>query len=85
MQGKPKSNELATIDQTIQSRIFTIRNVQVMIDGDFKRRKAESVWPTQKIPCIQEQGVSMLSAVLRSEVAVKISVRIMDAPINGAA
>lgn len=116
--------------QPIQSKIYEIRGVRVMLDFDlaalyqvttgnlnkavkrnierfperfmFQLTKEESLrfqngilddtgnmifqtgtssWGgTRKLPyAFTEQGVSMLSAVLRSEVAVKVSISIMDA------
>ena len=115
-------NELTVIDnQTIQDKIYTIRNVQVMVDRDLAllygvetRRLNEQVkrnierfpeefmfqmtndelenWKSQiatsnkeimglrKLPFVfTEQGVAMLSAVLRSETAIKVSIQIMQA------
>ena len=113
-------NELIKIDE-IQSRIYTIRGMQVMIDRDladffgietkvlnqsvkrnkerfpskfcFQLTKSElNNWKSQfvtsneikkglrKMPVVfSEQGVAMLSAVLKSETAIKISIRIMEA------
>jgi len=109
-------NEIIKTDN-IQNRIFTFRNVQVMIDKDlaelygvetkvlvkrnlnrfpeifrfqladneknklvtncdrFKKLKHSSVNPY----AFTEQGVAMLSAVLRSDTAVKVSIQIMQA------
>ena len=106
--------------ENIQTRIFTIRGIQVMIDRDlaelygvstkvlnqavkrnierfpvsfrfqlndiekkelvtdcdrFKNLKHSSVNPST----FTEQGVAMLSAVLRSETAIKVSIQIMQA------
>ncbi len=111
--------DLVNIDN-IQSRIFTIRGIQIMIDRDlaelygvevkrlneqvkrnierfpnsfrfqltdnekielvancdrFKKLKHSSVNPY----AFTEQGVAMLSAVLRSKTAVKVSIQIMQA------
>jgi len=104
----------------LQSRIFTIRNLQVMVDRDLaelygvenkclneqvKRNierfpeqfrfqlsddekselvancdRFESLKHSTALPHVfTEQGVSMLSAVLRSDKAIKISIQIMDA------
>lgn len=114
-------NELTIIDnQTIQSKIYTIRGVQVMIDRDLAelygvetRRLNEQVkrnserfpegfmfqmtkdelenWKSQietsnkelmglrKLPFVfTEQGVSMLSAVLKSSTAVQTSIQIIN-------
>ncbi len=132
------NNELAVIDNTeIQSKIFTIRGLQVMLDSDladmygvetknlnravgrnidrfpekfrFQLTKDEldEYWETfnlqfgtlndeENLKCqigtssshggrrtlpyvFTEQGVSMLSAVLRSGTAIKVSIQIMDA------
>jgi len=113
-------NELTVIDnQTIQDKIYTIRNVQVMVDRDLAllygvetRRLNEQVkrnierfpeefmfqmtndelenWKSQiatsnkeimglrKLPFVfTEQGVSMLSAVLKSQTAVQTSIQII--------
>jgi hypothetical protein len=115
------SDEVSIIaSNEIQSRIFTIRGLQVMVDRDLaelygveNRRLNEQVkrnterFPEQfrfqltqaelenlksqiatssshggrrTLPYVfTEQGVSMLSAVLRSETAIKVSIQIMDA------
>ena len=113
-------NELTVIDnQTIQDKIYTIRNVQVMVDRDLAllygvetRRLNEQVkrnierfpeefmfqmtndelenWKSQiatsnkeimglrKLPFVfTEQGVSMLSTVLKSQTAVQTSIQII--------
>ncbi|MGJ0334198.1 ORF6N domain-containing protein [Aliarcobacter cryaerophilus] len=113
-------NELTVIDnQTIQDKIYTIRNVQVMVDRDLAllygvetRRLNEQVkrnierfpeefmfqmtndelenWKSQiatsnkeimglrKLPFVfTEQGVSMLSSVLKSQTAVQTSIQII--------
>lgn len=115
-----KSIDTALTRQVIENRIFTIRNLPVMIDRDLaelygvetkrlneqvKRNigrfpdsfrfqlteterdelvancdrlanlKHSSVMPY----AFTEQGVAMLSAVLRSETAIKVSIRIMQA------
>lgn len=113
-------NELTVIDnQTIQDKIYTIRNVQVMVDRDLAllygvetRRLNEQVkrnierfpeefmfqmtndelenWKSQiatsnkeimglrKLPFVfTEQGVSMLSSVLKSQMAVQTSIQII--------
>ncbi len=114
------SNQIITLDK-IQSKIFTIRDVQVMLDRDLAevygvetRRLNEQVkrnidrfpeafmfqlkkeemenWKSQiatsnkikmglrKPPlAFTEQGVSMLSTVLKSETAVKVSIQIINA------
>ena len=112
-------NELIKLEE-IQSRIHTIRGVQVMLDEDlallygvetkvlnqavkrnserfpeefmfqitddeFNRLKSQIVTSNQRggrryLPyAFTEQGIAMLSAVLRSETAVKMSIRIMSA------
>lgn len=115
----PDKNKLIT--QTIvENRIFTIRGIQVMIDGDLaelynvltkrlneqvkrnmdrfpeqfcfqltKNEKSELVANCDRFKNLKhssslpyaftEQGVAMLSAVLRSETAVKVSIQIMQA------
>ncbi len=114
-----KNNELIKVSN-IQNRIFTFRNVQVMIDRDLselyqvpvKRLNEQVKRNNKRFPekfCFQlndaekkelvancdrlesfkyssvnpyaftEQGVAMLSAILRSETAVKISIKIIDA------
>ena len=112
-------NEIIKIEQ-IQNRIFTFREIQVMIDRDlaelyqvetkvlnqavkrnierfpdmfrfqlndsekkelvtncdrFKKLKHSSVNPY----AFTEQGVAMLSAVLRSDIAIKVSIQIIQA------
>lgn len=125
MQGKKKVNELSLHQSVIQNKIFTIRNVQVMLDRDLaelygvevkvlnqsvKRNIArfpdhycfqlsEDEWVALRsqfvtlndaqinqrgqhrkyLPYVfTEQGVTMLSAVLRSETAIRTSIRIVD-------
>jgi len=71
----------------IESRIFTIRGLQVMLDRDFMFELSESeiknmvsqfVIPSKsyfggsKPYAFTEQGVAMLSAILKSDVAVKM-------------
>jgi phage regulator Rha-like protein len=122
-------NDLAVNELSIKSRIFTIRNVQVMIDRDLaelygvetkvlnqavKRnierfpvhycfQLLEDEWTVLRSQIVTlndiqanqrgqhrkylpyvftEQGVTMLSAVLRSETAVKTSIRIVDAFVS---
>lgn len=111
---------LVLSENKIESRIFTIRGLQVMIDRDLaelygvetrvlkqavnrnairfpshfmfelseseiENMVSQSVIPSKsyfggsKPYAFTEQGVAMLSAVLRSDVAVKISIKIMDA------
>ena len=112
-------NELIQTEQIIQSKIFTIRNKQVMLDRDLAelyqvetRRLNEQVkrnierfpkdfmfqlsneefeiWKSQnamsnsdkmglrRAPyAFAEQGVSMLSSVLKSKIAIEISVKII--------
>lgn len=67
-------NDLAIINnQTIQNKIYTLRGVQEMLDE--KHRKYLPYGFT-------EQGVSMLSAVLRSQTAIEVSIKIIDNFIN---
>lgn len=109
--------------ESIQNRIFTIRNVQVMIDGDLaelyevqtkvlnqavkrnlnrfpeefrfqltNNEKKELVTNCDRFNNLKhstvnpyaftEQGVAMLSAILRSNTAVKVSIQIMQAFVN---
>jgi phage regulator Rha-like protein len=115
-----KSNEIAVTQQLIESRIFTIRHLPVMIDRDLaelygvetKRLNEQVKRNIERFPdtfrfqlteterdelvancdrlanlkhssampyAFTEQGVAMLSAVLRSDTAVKVSIRIMQA------
>lgn len=115
----PSKKKLIT--QTIvENRIFTIRGIQVMIDGDLAElynvetkvlnqsvKRNQSRFPkafrfrltnnekeelvtncdrfqnlkhSSSLPyAFTEQGVAMLSAALRSEIAVKVSIQIMQA------
>jgi len=115
------SHEVSIINSNeIQSRIFTICGLQVMVDRDLaelygvenkrlneqvkrnierfpekfrfqlsKEEKNELVANCDRFKMLKhsttlpyvftEQGVSMLSAVLRSETAIKVSIQIMDA------
>ncbi len=110
----------AITERYIQSRIFTIRGLQVMLDSDlaklynvenrrlneqvkrnverfperfrfqltpteFENLKSQIATPSRHggrrtLPyAFTEQGISMLSAVLRSDIAIKVSIQIMDA------
>ncbi len=126
MENKENAIVPAFEDDSIQSRILTIRRVQVMLDRDlaklygvptkvlnqavkhnierfperfmFQLSKGElEDWKSQIVTsnyaqeqslkmgirrapfAFTEQGVAMLSAVLKSGVAVQVSIRIMDA------
>ena len=114
-------DKLIVSEQTIQSRIYTIRGVQVMLDSDlaalycvetrifnqavkrniarfperFRFQLTEKEYENltsqfvtsssghggrRHLPFVfTEQGVSMLSAVLRSDIAIEISIKIIDA------
>ena len=111
------SNEIIKVDD-IQSRIFTIRGMQVMLDSDLaelyntetkllnravkrnRERFPESFMfrltenenlrfqnGTSKIHggrrylpnVFTESGIAMLSAVLKSDIAIKVSIQIMEA------
>ncbi len=122
--------ELTTNELDIKSKIYTIREKQVMLDSDlaelygvetkvfnqavkrnikrfpehfrFQLTKEEyeilrsqfvtlslnsknSTWGTHKkyLPCVfTEQGVSMLSAVLKSNIAINISIKIIDSFVS---
>lgn len=115
-----KGNEIALTQQVIESRIFTIRNLPVMIDRDLaelygvetKRLNEQVKRNIERFPdtfrfqlneaerdelvancdrletlkhssvmpyAFTEQGVAMLSAVLRSDTAIRVSIRIMQA------
>jgi len=117
-------NELTILnEQTIQSRIFTIRGIQVMVDRDLaelygvepkrlnkqvkrnidrfpekfrfqltENEKNELVTNCDRFNPLKhstsfpyvfaEQGVSMLSAVLRSKTAIEVSIKIIDTFVN---
>lgn len=113
------SNEIILSQKEIENRIFTIRDVQVMIDRDLaemyqvevKRLNEQVKRNIERFPktfrfqlnhnekdklvaicdrfkmlkhsssnpyAFTEQGVAMLSAVLRSEIAVKVSIQIIN-------
>jgi hypothetical protein len=119
LKGSISVNDLAVNDPKIKSRIFTIRNVQVMIDRDLaelygvdtkrlneqvkrnaarfpesfrlqltEQEKNELVANCDRFASLKhstalpyaftEQGVSMLSAVLKSETAIAVSIRIIE-------
>ncbi|QIM63541.1 DNA-binding protein [Pasteurellaceae bacterium Orientalotternb1] len=116
-------NNLVTIHSGIENRIFTIRNVQVMLDVHlaelyqvetkvfnqtvkrnldrfpelFRFQLTKSEWDILRSQFVTsneelekgkyrrympyaftEQGIAMLSAVLRSEIAVQVSIKIMQ-------
>jgi len=71
--------------EAIQSKIFTIRGVQVMIDRDLADEVVancdhlSNLRFSYRLPyAFSEQGVAMLSTVLKSKMAVKISIQIID-------
>lgn len=101
---------LPIVKEDLSSRIYTIRDVQVMLDEDLailygtstmrlneqvKRNKSRfpeefcfqlakdeytSYGGRHKLPYVfTEQGVAMLSGVLKSEIAIHMSIRIMTA------
>jgi len=119
LKGNIKVNDLTVNEPSIKSRIFTIRNVQVMIDRDLaelygvdtkrlneqvkrniarfpdsfrfqltEQEKKELVANCDRFASLKhsttlpyaftEQGVSMLSAVLKSETAITVSIRIIE-------
>jgi len=65
-----------------------ILNVQISIVSDNKNLRSQTVTSSghggrRYLPYVfTEQGVSMLSAVLRSETAIQVSIRIIDAFVN---
>lgn len=116
-------NNLMQNNQDIETKIFTIRGFQVMLDRDLaelydvetkrlneqvkrnikrfpqkfrfqldKNEKNELVAKCDRFETLKhstsfpyvftEQGVSMLSAVLKSDVAIDISIKIMDSFVN---
>lgn len=117
-------NEIAMIDeQNIQSKIYTLRSLQVMLDRDLaelygvepKRLNEQVKRNLNRFPehfrfqltqiekdelvancdrfnalkhstsfpyAFTEQGVSMLSAVLKSDLAVEVSIKIIDSFVN---
>jgi len=115
-------NALLLSTDKIKNRIYTLRNLQVMLDSDLailynvltknlnkavkrnidrfpeqfmfqlnnqefedlKFQFGTSSWGgTRKLPfAFTEQGVAMLSGVLKSETAVKVSIQIMDAFVS---
>ena len=116
-------NDLVINEQNIQSKIFSIRNKQVMIDRDLaelygvetkvfnqavkrnikrfpemfrfqlvESEKNELVTNCDRFKTLKhstslpyaftEQGVSMLSAVLKSDIAIEISIKIIESFVN---
>ena len=120
-------NELTNTLTSIENKIYTIRGLQVMLDGDlallygietkvfnqalkrnikrfpmefrfqitkeeYKNLRSQSVtlssiedWGkhSKYLPYVfTEQGVSMLSAVLKSKTAIDVSIKIMDSFVN---
>ena len=116
-------NELIQVEQTIQSKIFTIRDKQVMIDRDLaelyqietkvfnqavkrnlkrfpqsfrfqlnENEKNELVTNCDRFNSLKhstslpyaftEQGVSMLSAILKSDIAIDISIKIIESFVS---
>lgn len=117
-------NEIATInEQNIQTKIYTLRGLQVMLDRDLaelygvepKRLNEQVKRNLNRFPqhfrfqltqiekdelvaicdrfntlkhstalpyAFTEQGVSMLSAVLKSDLAVEVSIKIIDSFVN---
>ncbi len=116
-------NELIVDNQTIESKIYTIRNTQVMIDRDLahlyqvepKRLNEQVKRNIQRFPqsfrfqltdieknelvancdrfaslkhstslpyAFTEQGISMLSAVLKSDIAIEVSIKIIESFVS---
>lgn len=120
-------NQLVQINSELEAQIFTVRNVQVMLDShlaslyqvetrifnqavkrnlerfpeEFRFQLTESEWQSLRSQFVilekeenknakgkhrkylpyafTEQGIAMLSTVLRSEVAIQVSIKIMQA------
>lgn len=89
-------NELI-IDEDIKDKIYIIKDMQVMIDRDLAKlygvetkvfnqavkrniERFPSDFMFQHV--FTEQGVSMLSAILKSDIAINISVKIIRAFVN---
>ena len=93
MKPEKKSKKIAAtqpeivVSTKIEERIFTVRGRQVMIDRDLallylmdlKSQIATSSWGgTRKPPyAFTENGIAMLSSVLRSETAIAVNIKIM--------
>lgn len=93
MKTEKKSKKIAAgqpeivVSTKIEERIFTVRGRQVMIDRDLallylmdlKSQIATSSWGgTRKPPyAFTENGIAMLSSVLRSETAIAVNIKIM--------
>lgn len=113
-------NQLIQINPELETQIFTVRNIQVMLDShlarlyqvdtkvfnqavkrnlerfpaEFRFQLTESEWQSLRSQIVTsnedkyrrympyaftEQGIAMLSTVLRSEVAIQVSIKIMQA------
>lgn len=59
--------------EEIQNRIYTIRGFQIMLDSDLAE------FYGFEVKRLNEQGVAMLSGVLRNETAIKMSIQIINA------
>ena len=71
---------------SIQERIYEVRGMRVMLDRDLAEENLRfqfgiSRWGgSRTLPfAFTEQGVAMLSSVLRSQTAIQTSIRIIDA------
>ena len=115
--------KITVLDQSIQSKIYTIRDMQVMVDRDLaelygvetkvfnqavkrnvkrfpesfrfqldeyeknelvtKCDRFETLKHSTSMPyAFTEQGVSMLSAILKSDIAIDISIKIIESFVN---
>uniref|UniRef100_UPI00359F3ED0 ORF6N domain-containing protein n=1 Tax=Glaesserella sp. TaxID=2094731 RepID=UPI00359F3ED0 len=113
-------NQLVQINPELEAQIFTVRNVQVMLDthlaslyqvetkvfnqavkrnlerfpAEFRFQLTADEWQSLRSQIVTsnedkyrrympyaftEQGIAMLSTVLRSEVAIQVSIKIMQA------
>lgn len=89
-----ENNNIA-VAENIQNLIYSVRGKQVMLDSDLaklyqvtignlnkavKRNLSRNYGGRRYMPYVfTEQGIAMLSAVLKSDIAVDVSIKIMDA------
>ena len=74
-------NNIATIDKDIENKIYTIRHMQVW-KSQFATSNKELIGLRKPPFAFTEQGVSMLSALLKSDTAIEMSIKIIKSFVH---